>query len=112
MKKQSIMGIRVTNLVVEETHRGVFYKASLLLEDREIGSIENPGDGSYTRVYILDPKDREKFNSKLQAYFNQLGWDTSDQRAYALDYTLSEHLIEILEDGKVSKDSMESEFLV
>lgn len=112
MEAKTILGLKIKNYVEEDTSRGVFYSASLWLDDKEIGSLENPGDGSYTRIYIMEKRDREVFNEKMQAYFKQLGWDTSKQALYALDYTFAEHLISLFEEGKVDQDTLDFGFSV
>lgn len=110
MKKLS--GVHISDLVMEETNRGIFYTASIRLNNKKVGSLENPGDGSYTRIYIIEQEDRGLFNEKMQDYFKELGWDTSDESSHSLDYTFAEHLIELFEEGKVSQGTLQDGFYV
>lgn len=104
------MDFIIKNFQTGETHRGVFYTADIWLGDSKIGSLENLGDGSYTRVFITG--DKEPFNQKMNEHFATLGWDTANQKEYSLHYTFAEHLLEIHENGEVSKEYIKMGFLL
>lgn len=104
------MNLKVKNYQSEETHRGLAYTADIWLGDSQIGSLENPGDGSYTRIYVTG--DKEVFNQKMNEHFTKMGWDSKNQQEYSLHYTFAEHLLDIHENGEVGKEYKEMGFLV
>ncbi|PLS18931.1 hypothetical protein CVD28_00585 [Bacillus sp. M6-12] len=103
------MDLAIKNYQAQETDRGLAYEADILLGDTKIGSLENPGDGSYTRIYIT--ADKEAFNQKMNEHFTTLGWDTTDEEEYALHYTFAEHLLDIHDNGEVSEEYKKMGFL-
>jgi hypothetical protein len=103
------MNLTIKNYRESETHRGLSYTADIVLDNNKIASLENPGDGSYTRVYITG--DKEAFNQEMKEHFDSLGWDMSDKEEYSLHYTFAEHLLNIKESGEVSNEYKEMRFL-
>lgn len=103
------MNLTIKNYKELETNRGLAYTADILSGYTIIARLENPGDGSYTRIYIIG--DKEVFNQKMKEHFAYLGWDTTGQQEYSLHYTFAEHLIDIHQTGEVGKEYKEMGFL-
>lgn len=103
------MDIRIENFKGVETDRGFAYWADIHLGEKKIGSIENPGDGSYTRVSLISEQDT--FNQMMREHFDRLGWNYKDEEEYALLYTFAEHLLDLHEHGQVSRAYMELGFM-
>lgn len=106
---KNILNIHITDLKDMETHRGVAYSAKVWMNGKEIGLLSYPGDGSYTRVNILE--NEFVFKEKVIAYFEGMGWNPRDEQEYALYYTFAEHLIDMYEEGKITKERLEIGFL-
>lgn len=106
-----IKGMGIINLGSINTSNGVAYSAQITMDGSIVGILENEGRGGYTSVKI-DPEYREEFHNRVTEYFKELEWDISDTEEYAIYYTFSEHLIDVYEEGEVSKESLKMGLLV
>ena len=105
MSENQIKGIRIEGYRSLETSDGVAYSARIILDGKVVGMLENGGRGGYTSVNI-NTEYLEEFRKRVNEYFKELKWDISDTEEYAIDYTFSEHLIDVYEEGKVSRHSI------
>lgn len=106
MANNQIKNIGVENYGCLETSRGVAYTARITMDGNVVGLLENEGNGGYTSVKI-DLEYRGEFHSRVVAYFTEIHFDLTDEEEYAIYYTFAEHLLDIYEQGEVSKENME-----
>ena len=97
--QKNIKGIRVTNPKYLETHSGVAFTADVLLEGKKVGFVENEGRGGCNTLYV-ESAHREEVHKRMHAYMEEEKvelWDSEES-------IFAEHLMDILEHGKVLTD--------
>ncbi|MFE8701227.1 hypothetical protein ACFYKX_11530 [Cytobacillus sp. FJAT-54145] len=90
---QAIHGISIKSISYLETSRGVAYTAPLLLDGKEVGTIENQGNGGATMIR-MNHEAQEEFQSRMNTYFAEQNLETDEE-------VFAEHLIDVHEFGRV-----------
>lgn len=106
MTAKTLKGMRIKKINYLETSRGVAYTAPMLLDEKEIGSIENNGEGGPTDIRVYG-ESRQELQERMNAYFkeNNIEFLGTKEEEFA------EHLIDLYEYGKVLTEDEKFELL-
>lgn len=103
----NIKGILVKNIKYVPTHRGTAFTADLYMDGKNVGTVENKGVGGCSSIYPDNAELRSEIEKRRKEYFNEENVAVYDD----VNSVFVDHLIDLLEFGKVLNDEEVKELL-
>ena len=103
-----IKGIEIKGIDYEVSDRGVAFVAPLFMDNQEIGTIENKGNGGLTTFCVSNEEAYAELIKRIDQYFIEIGEEIPV--AIRKD-RFAESIIDMFEFGKILTDEESVKFI-
>ena len=104
IETKTMNGVHVREISYEETRRGMAFVAQLYVNSKKIGTIQNNGDGSGTRIRTT-PAKKADLMRRCEKFYT----DNNLYMGVIPEETFAEAIIDLYEFGKfLTKDEIEA----